>query len=61
MLLLLLVGVTACASGGFDADCTGRAIRLSEQAIAALSDVEVQEILSYNEAGAKRGCYVPNR
>ena len=61
VLCLLLLGVANCASVGADIDCNGKAIRLSDKAIDALSDQEVQDILEYNESGYKRKCYVPNR
>jgi hypothetical protein len=61
VLCLLLIGVANCASVGRDVDCNGEAIRLSDKAIDALSDDEVKTILTYNESGYKRGCYVPNR
>jgi hypothetical protein len=61
VLCLLLLGVANCASVGRDVDCNGEAIRLSDKAIDALSDDEVKAILTYNESGYNRGCYVPNR
>jgi hypothetical protein len=60
-LSLLLLGVSNCATVGPVADCSGKAIRLTEQVIDKLSDAEVEDVLNHNEFGAKRKCYVPNK
>ena len=63
MPLLLLIIVASCATVGPPVNCgpNDRAIRMTPEQIATLTDEQVSAILIRNEELYKRGCAIPNR
>lgn len=51
--LAVLIGIAGCTTMGGSFCAVERPIRLSAEAIAALSDGEVSQVLAHNEKGAK--------